>query len=105
MGAGSVVVVYLRDPRERIWGMLHALVPAGVTVEGIGVDSFDSWLQAIGKEADARRDLSVLFFPAGRIERILLDRGTSQAPSLADRFAARMGRPVPEVLGWTASEA
>jgi len=91
MSPGDPIIAYLRDPRERVWGVLRALDPAGVTIEGCALEGVDSWLRAAAGGADARRDLSVLFFPMGRVERLLLDRGTPASPSPSEQFTAASG--------------
>ena len=91
MTPGVAVIAYLREPREHVWGLLRALDAAGVTLEGCALEGVESWLRAVASGADARRDLSVLFFPMGRIERLLLDRGTPGSPSPSERFAAASG--------------
>jgi hypothetical protein len=97
--AGSMVIVYLRDPRERIWGILRALDLSGLSMEGFAVDSFDAWLRAVEGGADAREGMSVVFFPMQRVERVLLDRGSREIPSLSERFQARLGMSVADYLG------
>ena len=91
MTPGAAVIAYLRDPREHVWGVLRALDPAGVTLEGCALEGVDGWLRAVASGTDARRDLSVLFFPMGRLERLLLDRGTPGSPSPSERFASASG--------------
>jgi hypothetical protein len=96
--AGDPIVVYLREPRERLWGILRGLDAAGITVEGCDLDSFDAWLRSVAGGEEPRALVSVFFFPMGRVERLLLDRAAPGAPSLAERFRAGTGRAVGEVL-------
>jgi hypothetical protein len=95
---GEVVVVYLRDPRERIWGVLRTLDGVGVTVEGFDVDGFDSWLRDVESGSGGRERMSVVFFPMNRVERLLLDRGSRDIRSLAERFQERVGLTVADYL-------
>jgi hypothetical protein len=95
---GEAVVVYLRDPRERIWGVLRSLDGIGVTVEGFDVDAFDSWLREVETGSGGREQMSVVFFPMTRVERLLLDRGSGAIPSLSERFQDRMGLTVSDYL-------
>jgi hypothetical protein len=96
--SGEVVVVYLRDPRERIWGVLRALDGIGVTVEGFDVDGFDSWLRDVESGSEGRERMSVVFFPMNRVERLLLDRGSRDIRSLSERFQERVGLTVADYL-------
>ena len=98
MSPGDAVIAYLREPRERVWGVLRALDVAGVTVEGCALEGVDGWLRAVAGGADARRELSVLFFPMSRVERLLLDRGTPASPSPSERFSAASGLRLADYL-------
>jgi len=99
IGAGDAVLLYLREPHERMWGVLRALEPSGVTLEGIDLASFDDWAAQVELGDAAAVGPSVLFFPMHRVERLLLDRPSGDLPSLADRFVARTGKRVRDVLG------
>lgn len=95
---GDPLLVYLRDPHEKMWGVLRERDGSGVTIEGMDLASVDAWTKQIERGEDGIVP-SVLFFPMGRIERILLDRGTPGLPSLSETFLARTGRRVQDVLG------
>jgi methylmalonyl-CoA/ethylmalonyl-CoA epimerase len=98
VGAGDAVLLYLRDPHEKLWGILRERDASGLTVEGMDLASFDAWAAQVerGEEGIAP---SVLFFPMRRVERVLLDRGTPALPSLSDGFLRRTGRTVQSELG------
>ena len=95
---GASVLVYLRDPQEKIWGVLRRLDGSGVVVEGIDLSSFDDWLAQIERGEDSVVGPSVLYLPIVRLEKILLDRSTGDLPSLAERFERRIGRTVQQVV-------
>lgn len=95
---GHIVVVSLREPREQMWGVLRALDDKGVTLEGIAIDTFDSWLQDMAAGGDPHQHMSMLFFPMGRVERVLLDRGAVGMLSLSDRAEQRLGRGLASFL-------
>lgn len=99
MGPGAAVVVYLQEPREQIWGVLRALEPHGVVVEGLEIGSFDSWMRCVEEGSGWRSQISVQFFPTHRVQRVVLDRGDADAPSMSERFEARMGAPVNRFMG------
>ncbi len=96
--AGSVVLLYLRDPQEKLWGLLRRLDPSGVVLEGIDLASFDDWISQVEKEEESVVGPSILFLPMARLEKIMLDRPSGNIPSLADRFERRTGRKVSELL-------
>jgi methylmalonyl-CoA epimerase len=98
IGPGAAVLAYLRDPQEKLWGVLNDIGPAGVTLEGIDLTSFDDWVAQIERGEESVVGPSVLFIPMTRVEKILLDRPSGQIPSLAERFERRTGRSVADVL-------
>lgn len=93
----AVAVLYLQNPRERFWGVVRALDATGIVIEGVELESFDSWVGQItaGEEASA----TTVFFPMLRVEKVLIDSASGAAPSLADQFARRVGRSVIDYLG------
>jgi len=80
----SVVIVTLHTPRERIWGLLLDLTPAGITVCGTDLSAFEDWLSQMG--TDDEMGLSTVFYPLHRVERVALDEPMGKLPSLHDRF-------------------
>ena len=95
---GAAVLLYLREPQEKLWGVLRRLDGTGAVLEGLDLGSFDTWLGQVERgDADVIGP-SVLFVPMMRLERILLDRSSGGLPSLAERFEQRTGRPVQEVF-------
>lgn len=92
----SIVIAYLRNPKERIWGILRSVDSSGIFLEGISVDSFEEWIGDIVKEEHSAVGLSKIFFPASRIEKILIDEPTGSIPSLSQRFEEKVGKSVEE---------
>jgi len=95
---GSSVLLYLREPNEKLWGVLRRLDAPGVVLEGIDLGSFDDWTAQIERDEETVVGPSVLFIPMTRVEKMLLDRTSGGLPSLAERFLRRVGRTVQEVL-------
>ena len=95
---GETVLAYLRDPHEKLWGVLRRLDATGIVIEGIELTSFDDWVAQVERGEDSVVGPSVIFLPTPRIERVLLDRPSGSLPSLSDRFLARTGRTVQQVL-------
>ena len=89
---GAVIVAYLREPRERIWGVLLRIDVAGVILAGIDLRSFDDWLRAATSTEEPAIAPSTAFYPLSRVERILLDEAVGAAPSLDSQCIARTGR-------------
>lgn len=94
MRIDAYVVVYLHSPRERWWGLLRAVSPAGVRLRGLSLDSFEPWARAVARREDAGIAPTSIFFPMHRIERIDEDESTLSVASHADRFREWTGQDV-----------
>lgn len=86
----------LRDPREKLWGALLALDPAGISLQGIELSSFEEATGAV--VAGEPLNAAVLFFPMHRVERIAMDLPEGNLPSLSQRFTSRTGLDPEEAL-------
>ncbi len=100
----SIVVVYLREPKERIWGILRSTDTAGLYLEGIDINSFDQWLAEFHAKEQMSIGLSKMFFPMHRVEKILADEPTGSIPSLSQKFEAKMGRKLTDFFPFPAKE-
>lgn len=94
----SIVIVSLHSPKERLWGELVEVGVAGVTIRGIGLDSLDDFIRQVLHPEGERMGLPTLFFPMQRVERIALDEPRGSIPSLAEKFAVRVGRTLADYL-------
>jgi methylmalonyl-CoA epimerase len=95
---GDSVLLYLREPQEKLWGVMRRLDASGVVLEGIDLSSFDDWVAQIERDEESVVGPSMLFVPMSRLEKILLDRSSGDLPSIAERFQQRTGRRVQDVL-------
>ena len=98
LAPGALVVVSLHGPREKYWGLLVQMGPAGVVVRGIDVNTFDDWLKQEAGKGDRLLGASTAFFPMARVERVELDETVGPVPGLSDVFRARTGRDPARVL-------
>lgn len=96
--AGEAVLLYLREPQEKLWGVLQRLDATGAVLEGLDLASFDSWLGQLERGETDIVGPSVFFVPMTRVEKILLDRSSGPLPSLAERFEQRIGRTVQQLF-------
>ena len=96
---GKSVVVFLQAPRERFWGLLRSLDVRGALVDGIEADALESWARQVARGDEDAMSPSSVFFPAGRIEKILLDRSSRAVPSLEKRFKQITGQSLAAYLG------
>jgi len=86
---GTMAVLTLGNPREKIWGALLAITPEGLTLCGVELASFED-LIAIVKEGECFAP-NVIFFPMHRVERMELDLPDGGIPSLSQRFVSKTG--------------
>jgi len=95
---GTPVLVYLHSPREKVFGVLVSLEPAGVAVRGIELAAFEDWLR---QEARGEKGLgpATVFYPMNRIERVEKDESVGDLEGFARRFRRETGRSVLEAAG------
>lgn len=98
MDLHSIVVVSLHTPKEKVWGELLAIHPAGITMRGIDLNSFDHFIRQINEPDGERTGLPTVFFPMNRVERIALDESSGAIPSMAELFARKVGRSLANYL-------
>ena len=98
--SGTPVVLYLREPKEKVWGLLLSLEAAGVVVRGIDLRAFDDWMRQELRGEEPELGLATLFYPMHRLERVERDETIGTVPGYADRFAREVGRTVQQVLGF-----
>ena len=97
---GAPVILYLQSPREKAWGLLVSLEPAGVVVRGLDIEVFEDWMRQEAKRAEAVIGLTTIFYPMHRVERMERDETVAGLSGYADRFAREVGRTVHQVLGF-----
>ena len=95
---GTAVLLYLHSPREKVFGVLVSLQPAGIAVRGIELAAFEDWLR---QEARGEQGLGLvtLFYPMNRVERVEKDETVGGLEGIADRFRRETGRSVLEASG------
>jgi hypothetical protein len=105
MKPGDYVLLHLVSPREKYWGVLRDIQPAGITVRGMTLDGFEGWLREITHKEPISFLPATVFFPLHRVERVFLDETSGDLVSFADRFRRQVGEdaryhltPVPDSL-------
>lgn len=93
---GAVVIATLCNPREKFWGMILALAPAGLSLSGAELASFED-LTVMVRDGEPFTP-AVVFFPMHRIERVELDLPDGSLPSLSQRFLTKTGLEPAAVL-------
>ncbi len=94
---GSTVVVYLQNPREKVWGQLCDISPAGICVNGIDLVAFEDWLRSLSTGENGI-GLTSTFIPMWRVERIILDRSVAGVPGLEDQVIDRTGFSLSQLI-------
>lgn len=108
LGPGTPVLLFLHSPREKVFGVLLSLDPAGVAVRGLDLDSLEDWMhqEARGAGAGASLGLSLVsaFYPMGRIERVERDETVGDLEGFTDRYERLTGRSLLEATGFRSPE-
>jgi hypothetical protein len=99
---GVTVLITLNSPREKFWGAVLEITPAGVSVRGVDLNSFEEVTSMLRTEEPVFP--STVFFPLNRVERIELELVKGPIPSLSDRFIAKSGRRIEDFLGVSSGE-
>ena len=101
---GSAAVLYLNDPKEKIWGLVVSVSAAGVVIRGLRLDSFEDWLRQEARHEDELLGLVTSFYPLPRIERLEEDLSVGSVVSYSQRFREAVGRTVHEAIAARAAE-
>jgi len=99
LSEGTPVVLYLQGPREKMWGLLLSLTPAGVMIRGIDLEAFEDYMRQEVKGEETLLGLVTAFYPMYRLERLERDETVGPVMSYADRFAREVGRTIFDVIG------
>ena len=87
---GEIIIIVLRDPREKVIGILHEINAAGVFVRGIDLNYFDEWASAIRND-EQFLPMQDYFYPMWRVERITKDESGFGTISMREQFFKRTG--------------
>lgn len=85
------VIIYLQNPREKYWGVLHDSTPAGVWLSGTGLRNLEEWLNFGFRQGDPAPAFTTTFFPMHRVEKITVDETEGGIPSLKATILERTG--------------
>ena len=99
MKSGSIIILNLQDPREKIIGKLLGISPSGITIKGVDVNSFNDWMkQFTHKQATTIISPTTVFFPMHRVVSCYLDENMGDVPSFSSQFKGRTKREITKVL-------
>jgi hypothetical protein len=94
---GNTVVIYLQNPREKVWGQLCDISTAGISVYGIDLAAFEDWMRSLSTGENGI-GLTSTFIPMWRVERIILDRSVGGIPGLEDQVINRTGLSLGQLI-------
>jgi hypothetical protein len=95
---GTIVVLYLQAPKQKLWGVLKGINEAGVVMRGLDLVIFDDWMRQAARDAETQIGMTTVFYPLVRVERMEVDETIGCVMSYADRFQEATGRSVSEFL-------
>ncbi len=98
MEPGTLVVASCCGPREKFWGVLLTISPAGITLRGIALPAFEDYLRQESRDAPRLIAATTVFFPIHRIERVEVDESAGGTEGFSDRFRRVTGRDPRGVL-------
>jgi hypothetical protein len=94
---GIPVLIVLHSPREKCWGILDEITPAGVFLRGLDLKAFDDWVRSVVHH-EPFIGFGSLFFPMWRVERISRDEQAGEVPSLYQQAEQRTGRSIDQLV-------
>jgi len=83
--AGTPIILYLQAPKEKVWGILISLSPAGVVLRGLDLVVFDDWMRQEAHGEEASLGLATIFYPMSRVVRMERDDACSATALRATR--------------------
>lgn len=84
------VIAVLQSPREKIWGVLREINPAGIFVRGVELSSFENLVRAAAAD-NTFYGLSEQFIPMWRVEKVSKDEPDGDIPATFEEFENRTG--------------
>jgi len=80
------VIINLVNPKEKFFGILLSITPAGITMRAINLDAFEDWMRQLARADEPSLDLITMFVPLFRVERVFLDEPSGAIKSYGQRF-------------------
>jgi len=96
--ASASVIINLVNPKEKFFGILLSITPAGITMRAINLDSFEDWTRQLARGDEPSLDLITMFVPLFRVERVFLDEPSGAIKSYGQRFEEVVGMTIQQYL-------
>ena len=98
-GPGLPIVLCLHEPREKKWGILLKMAPAGLWMRGIELDAFEDWAREVASGQEQALGLTTFFIPFLRVDKVVADESCGAVPALYHKLESIIGRSVESVVG------
>ncbi len=99
MEKGTIVIVNLQNPREKLIGSLREVSPSGMTLRGLDVESFQDWMNQVAvRNEESTICPTTVFYPMHRIVSCYADEDMGGIPSFSSQFVSRTGIEISEYL-------
>ncbi len=99
MEKGTIAIVNLQNPKEKVIGMIHEILPSGIVIRGIDVNSFQDWAAEVSRNAETQAICpTTMFFPMHRVIRCYEDEDMGKVPSFSTQFINRTGKPIRDLF-------
>lgn len=98
------VVAFLREPREKVFGLLLAIDAAGLSLRCIDLHVVEDFLRQEARGDERLIGPMTAFYPMHRVERLERDESVGPMQSYAERFTREVGRDLLAVFGLEAGE-
>ena len=100
MQPGTIVILNLQNPREKVLGSLREISQSGIFVRGIDVNSFTDWLTGIANPGEKSAIYpTTMFLPMHRVVSCYMDEEIDNIPSFSAQVSNRTGKDIAEFLG------
>lgn len=96
MTPGTILMVTLKDPQERIWGALREIRPDGITVQGIRVETLEDFMRQTRESAGNPPAVQTTFYPLRRLDNFQWDPTDADLAIYASRFREQTGVTIEE---------
>ncbi|MFH0811289.1 MAG: hypothetical protein V2A69_00425, partial [Pseudomonadota bacterium] len=84
---GSIVILNLENPKEKILGKLISISPSGIVIKGVNVNSFSEWVNQFSQPRVIPAIIpTTIFFPMHRVLSCYLDEDIGEVPSFSSQF-------------------
>ncbi len=99
LAPGAAVLLFLREPREKVFGLLLAIDAAGVAVRGLDLAVVDDFLRQEQRGDERLIGPVTAFYPMHRVERLERDESIGPLESTAARLERASGRALEALFG------